>query len=84
MSEEFELDEGILARLCMRARAEPEGTLILLPVRIDDRGIGQYHKELRTIPKELRFLDVPAVFLRAAAIIGSLIAGSERPSTSLF
>lgn len=64
MNEDFVLDGEVLTRLSQRAGAADEGTLILLPVRIDKSGIGQYRDDQLTVPKELRLLEVPTVFLQ--------------------
>lgn len=61
--EPFEVASRVSEKLRERASSVADGTLIVLPVRIGENGVGQYSDRLLTMPKELRHLEVPAEFL---------------------
>jgi hypothetical protein len=64
VSQPLELSDEVSSLLADRASTASEGTLLLLPVRVDVNGVGQYREAHLTIPKELRHLNVPAEFLQ--------------------
>ena len=57
--------DGVQALLSERICDFDVGTLILLPVRLGDRGRAQYRESQLLIPKELRHFGVPAEFLNS-------------------
>jgi hypothetical protein len=76
-TEPLDLPEDVLALVAKRAPTFHEGTLVLLPVRLDESGIGHYADSQLTIPKDFRHFGIPTEFLQEVEDRTALIEFSE-------